>query len=281
VLVAGNLLLLRTPIANVFLFLDLYHCLLWQRKRLMDGADPATALPAQYHEQMRQREAVLKLIVATLYSGRSIARAGWRLVERFLRASMLPQERQDALRTLARKGIAFEDVDIPDMPWLIRRYFLALTVMTAYLDEAVTDDEQALLEKAVETLGLWQGELEQSRAAFEAFLVMHGRAMSFGHSLDLFNVADHLHEQASVLVMKNLDRIVREIKETHELYELLLKSTHTPLTADERQRVRKQLMDVVKTIPALAIFALPGGGIILPILIKLLPFNLLPSSFED
>jgi hypothetical protein len=40
-------------------------------------------------------------------------------------------------------------------------------------------------------------------------------------------------------------------------------------------------MDVARSIPALAIFALPGGGILLPVLIKVLPFNILPSSFQD
>lgn len=281
VLVRGNLWLLRAPLANIFLFLDLYHCLLWQRKRLLEGADPARDLPEQYHQQMAQRETVVKLIVATLYTERKMASAGWRLVERFLSASMLPRGRRAALRAIARQGIAFDEVYIPETPWLIRRYFLGLIVMTAYLDRTITEDEQALLEKAVDKLGLWREELDQSRAAFETFLLTHGRATSFGHSLKLFNVAEHLREQATVLVMKNLDRVVREIRETHELYALLIKSTHTPLTAGEKRRVRAQLLDVIKTIPALAIFALPGGGIILPILIKLLPFNLLPSSFED
>jgi len=270
VLVTGNLLLLRTPIANIFLFLDLYHCLLWQRKRLLEGASPEEALPAQYHEQMAQREALLK-----------VPRAGWALIERFLRASMLPRDRRDALRKMARKGIAFDEIELPDMPWLIRRYFLGLTVMTAYLDQTLTEEELALLEKAVDKLGLWHEELDQSRAAFESFIVTHGRAISFGHSLKLFNVAEHLREQAQMTVLKNLDSVVREIKETHELYALLIKSTHTPLSAEEKRRVRAQLLDVIKTIPALAIFALPGGGVILPILIRLLPFNLLPSSFED
>ena len=50
---------------------------------------------------------------------------------------------------------------------------------------------------------------------------------------------------------------------------------------EEKQKVQNQLMDIVKTIPALAIFALPGGGILLPILIKVLPFNILPSSFQE
>jgi hypothetical protein len=50
---------------------------------------------------------------------------------------------------------------------------------------------------------------------------------------------------------------------------------------EEKQKVQDQLMDIAKTIPTLAIFALPGGGILLPILIKVLPFNILPSSFQE
>jgi hypothetical protein len=281
VLVSGNLLLLRTPLANIFLFLDLYHCLLWQRKRLLEGALPPEGLFAQYREQLAQREALLKLILATLYTERRIDRAGWRLVERFLRASRLPADRQRELRRIARGGIALEDVAMPEMPWLIRRYFLGLTVMTAFLDRSVSEREQALLEGAVERLGLWREELDQSRAAFEAFVLDHGRAFSFGQAPNLIKVAEHLREQASLAIRRNLGRIVQEIQETHELYALLIKSTRQPLTGEEKRRVRAQLLDILKTIPALAIFALPGGGIILPILIHLLPFNLLPSSFEE
>jgi ABC-type proline/glycine betaine transport system permease subunit len=54
-----------------------------------------------------------------------------------------------------------------------------------------------------------------------------------------------------------------------------------PLTPEEKRKVRLQLLDILKTIPALAIFALPGGSLVLPVLIRLLPFNLLPSAFEE
>jgi ABC-type proline/glycine betaine transport system permease subunit len=60
-----------------------------------------------------------------------------------------------------------------------------------------------------------------------------------------------------------------------------MKSTHMPLTPEEKRKVRLQLLDILKTIPALAIFALPGGSLVLPVLIRLLPFNLLPSAFEE
>src|SRR5262249_53845605 len=83
-------------------------------------------------------------------------------------------------------------------------------------------------------------------------------------------------------VLDNIDRLLQEIRETGELAELLGKaSVGTTLTPAERVKVREQLIDLAKTIPAVAVFAAPGGLLSLPILIKPLPFNLLPSSFID
>jgi len=52
------------------------------------------------------------------------------------------------------------------------------------------------------------------------------------------------------------------------------------LTADERRRMRLELVDLAKAIPALAIFAAPGGLLLLAALAKVLPFNILPSAFQ-
>ena len=46
------------------------------------------------------------------------------------------------------------------------------------------------------------------------------------------------------------------------------------------KKVKKQLLEICKTIPSLAIFLLPGGSLLLPILIKFIP-TLLPSSFNE
>jgi hypothetical protein len=91
-----------------------------------------------------------------------------------------------------------------------------------------------------------------------------------------------LTTRLSALVLDNLDRILQELRETGELAQLLAKaSSGTSLTSEEKGKVREQLIDVAKAIPALAVFAAPGGMLLLPILLKLLPFNLLPSSFVD
>ncbi len=134
----------------------------------------------------------------------------------------------------------------------------------------------------VEKLGLWDEELDQSLVALEVFLIHQEESLHILRDRSfVFNVGDNLRERAALVLRKNMARIVNEIHETHDLYNLLIKSTSTQLTREEKQRVRSQLTDILKTIPALAIFALPGGGVILPVLIRLLPFNLLPCSFED
>ncbi|MGK0296186.1 MAG: hypothetical protein ACI884_002363, partial [Ulvibacter sp.] len=61
---------------------------------------------------------------------------------------------------------------------------------------------------------------------------------------------------------------------------LLGQSALRDLNAEEKTKVKEQLLDICKTIPSLTIFLLPGGTLLLPLLVKFIP-KLLPSSFQD
>jgi len=92
---------------------------------------------------------------------------------------------------------------------------------------------------------------------------------------------DEVVERVTTAVSDNLGKIVTEIRQTGELGQLLARAAAgAKLTAEERAKVRLQLIDLAKTVPALAIFAAPGGMLLLPLLAKLLPFNLLPSAWD-
>ncbi len=92
---------------------------------------------------------------------------------------------------------------------------------------------------------------------------------------------DAVVERVSTAVTDNLGAMVTEIRQTGELGQLLARAAAgTTLTPEERRKVRSQLIDLAKAIPALAIFAAPGGMLLLPLLAKLLPFNLLPSAWN-
>jgi hypothetical protein len=94
-------------------------------------------------------------------------------------------------------------------------------------------------------------------------------------------VADKMMDRVVAMVTDNLEAIVTEIKQTGELGELLAKAASgTALDTEERAKVKAQLIDLAKAVPALAIFAAPGGMLLLPLLAKLLPFSVLPSAWD-
>jgi hypothetical protein len=105
-------------------------------------------------------------------------------------------------------------------------------------------------------------------------------ADGFGTEWD--GMADQMMEKVAATVTDNLEAIVKEVRQTGELGQLLAKAAAgKTLSAEERAKVKRQLLDLAKAVPALAIFAAPGGMLLLPILAKVLPFNVLPSAWED
>jgi LETM1-like, RBD len=276
--------LLRLPgtYYNSFLFLELYYCMVWQRRMLVEPGAAQAHLRDLDERQRGQRELLIRLMIAAAAVSGDIVRAEHRLIEWFIRSSGLGPQRVAALREALQQGLMLEALDIPDMPWLVRRFMLEAVLMTILVDRVLEPAEEAFVKEVVQMLELWEDELNQSRVALEVFILHQERDLHiFRDRPALLQAGESVRAAASVMIRKNLHRIVQEIHETQELYTLLMKSTHTTLDAEERRKVRKQLLDILKTIPALAIFAAPGGGLILPVLIKLLPFNLLPSAFEE
>ncbi|MEK7486369.1 MAG: hypothetical protein AABZ60_18770, partial [Planctomycetota bacterium] len=69
-------------------------------------------------------------------------------------------------------------------------------------------------------------------------------------------------------------QMVQNKKTLHILYRY---SLGRDLSEGEMDIAKKQLVNLVKIVPALAIFILPGGAILLPMLAKMLPWELIPD----
>ena len=82
------------------------------------------------------------------------------------------------------------------------------------------------------------------------------------------------------LITRNSKRLYQELKDSKELMVLLTQSTKRDLTPIEQKKVQAQLLDIFKSIPSLAIFLLPGGALLLPLVVKFIP-KLLPSAFDE
>ncbi len=165
----------------------------------------------------------------------------------------------------------------------LRRFILEQTLLASLVDGRRSRGERDFIEHLARALRVPESIVHQLELEVAEFYAKNRSVV------DVFTVSSAADLMGEDLVSRmqdtmerNFHRLMQEVRETGELYHLLTKAARRQtLTAEERQRMRAQLLDVAKAIPALAIFAAPGGMLLLVALAKVLPFNLLPSSFQD
>jgi hypothetical protein len=74
------------------------------------------------------------------------------------------------------------------------------------------------------------------------------------------------------LIVINKEAILMEVLSIKGLMQLLMKirNTDEKWTGDEKIQIKRHLKNIAKIIPAVAIFSLPGGSFLLPILAEAL-----------
>jgi hypothetical protein len=203
--------------------------------------------------------------------------------DQVIRSQRLPAREVRLLRRGLNKPRPVEQLAIDMHSAALRRFALTQVLLAALLDRPLEAGELAFVERVAAALEVTAAELTGLETAVGDFYRKHTEALAALRRAETPEGLPHaLTTRVHEAVLDNLDRLLQEIRETGELAELLAKgASGETLSSVEKKKVRKQLIDLAKTIPALAIFAAPGGMLLLPILIKLLPFNLLPSSFVD
>ncbi|MBP6128335.1 LETM1-related biofilm-associated protein [Flavobacterium sp.] len=159
-------------------------------------------------------------------------------------------------------------------------YLYEIAHMTLLSDGVVYENEQIFLTEFALKLGLNKN-FQNSGYELVEFINKYKKNLPFyniNHPVKQFytNTQDNIAK----LVSRNKTRLLKELSESKELVKLLGKSTQNELSFEEKKKVKKQLLDICKSIPSLTIFLLPGGGLLLPILIKFIP-QLLPSAFNE
>lgn len=179
-------------------------------------------------------------------------------------------------------SIAFSDLKLLKYNEILEKlYLLDIAQMALWSDEKLEENEIQLLQQISHDLGLDPLILEKSEIQINYFIQQYKAEIPFfNYSNPIKHFYDQANKNVTKLIIRNKDRLTKEIKESGELMQLLAKSTSKDLSKEEKKKVKKQLLDICKTIPSLTIFLLPGGGLLLPILIKFIP-QLLPSAFNE
>lgn len=164
---------------------------------------------------------------------------------------------------------------------LERYYFVDISAMALWSDGKIENEEAYFLHTLSKSINVNDSFAVESIKDTNEFITKYRKKIPyFNYSNPVKHFYDQTTKNVITLITRNKNRLVKEILQSKELMLLLAHSTVRDLDAKEKKKVKKQLLDICKTIPSLTIFLLPGGTLLLPILIKFIP-KLLPSSFNE
>jgi hypothetical protein len=239
--------------------------------------------------QIRRRLAQARVEAAVLFEALAAAAAAdGPLDAGALRAPLRQLKRLDLprpLRERARAALAAPRAAVElaqGIPQRLRPFVLE-QLLVAALAGGATSGRVAFIERFAAEAGVGRDELAALQSEAALLYATEGRWLEPAGSTGADGAGDleRMLERVASAVTDNVEALVTELRETGELTQLLAKAAggHT-LRDDERAKVKAQLIDLAKAVPALAIFAAPGGMLLLPLLAKLLPFSVLPSAWD-
>ena len=160
-------------------------------------------------------------------------------------------------------------------------YLLDMACLTVWEDSSLEYKESEFIYGIGKDLGFSDAHIQEALGHVTNFFIANSETIPFLKDQNLaIQFYDNMGRLVNRLILRNSKRLQKELSESAELVALLSKSTVKDLSKEEKKKVQRQLLDIFKSIPSLAIFLLPGGAVLLPIFIKLIP-TLLPSSFDE
>ncbi len=156
-------------------------------------------------------------------------------------------------------------------------YFLDVACLSVWEDARLQGSESKFVMDLGEELGFEPETVSNALEDVTDFLVAHSERLQVFRKEKFY---DGLSAVVGKLIRRNRKRLQRELAQSRELVYLLSQSTRRDLSKEEQNKIADQLLDIFKSIPSLAIFMLPGGAVLLPVFIKLIP-KLLPSPFDE
>lgn len=257
---------------NVFSYLDIVFFSHWlQNDYLYDKRDGI-------------KKTILQIMIAASHCEGSIVQTERLLVSYFLASGNFDEATEHDLQIQLKQGLFLNQIQIqPHLPYDIRLILFENAVISVLSDTTINNFEEIFLGRLAEKLEISDNDVNYSMVMIQNYILQNNKKLLYLHHKEGFEVLTKSFAQRfQVFFNKNSSKIIKEMSESKELLELLWKAKNEKLTDEEREKVKEQIIDVLKTIPSLTIFMIPGGSILLPILLKILPEELLmPSSFRN
>ncbi len=200
----------------------------------------------------------------------------------FLASASLPEEKKELALKQFKEGTDYSDFS-PTIQenWLFKRFILELSALTVLSNQRVVATEKLFLLELADFLKISKFELEEIRVLVGNFVLNNNKKVAFLKTSSSYEkMFSSLSRRWIKVLGRNKDKLAIELKQSKELIQLIKKSTTQELTKEEKEIVKTQFLDIVKSMPSLAIFMLPGGALLLPLVLKIIP-DLIPSAFRE
>lgn len=256
---------------NSLLFLDIYIFGQW----VHTNADKIVADFFRY-ERDELRFSIVKVIAAAAHANKEVSYEEKRLFDLFLSGTDLPADKRKEAQRIFDKGILVEEMNLPaENSWILKKFFLEIAALTLWADRKMEEEELEFLRSFCRYLNFSDEDLENSLIAVEGFVLEHWDQLArLQNKPDFQQVSEQFISRVSSLAKKNQGRIMKELESSREVMNLIKKARSNELTPSEKERMRTELIKVLRTIPTFVIVSLPQRFLTLPILLKILPKNL-------
>ena len=258
-------------LSNTFVYLDivLYRNFLKNRKETLSN----------YNELANN---ALVAITMAAYSDDIITDQEKAMFKVFLSSANLKDSEERVAKLRFKHGASLADFsEIAKSNVLFRRFLIDITALTIFVNQERLPEEIQFFNEMCDFLDVPKKEVHNAMTMIENFVLQNSSQMSLLSSRSSYEkLYGSVSKRWIKVLSRNSDKLALELKESKELVQLIRKSTSDELSKEEKELVKSQFMDIVKSMPALAIFMLPGGALLLPLILKIIP-DLVPSAFRD
>lgn len=249
---------------NALLFVDV----LAFRQYLIHGH-----IPEKYLKKIE--EAVISLVSLSLKTKSQKSTYDDLLIKLFEASVRYSKFSKVSVQNLAELNLDYFESELE------KYYLIDMAGMALWSDGKIENEEAYFLHKLAQSVTVSDEFVKDSIESTDSFITVHRKDIAyFNYSNPVKHFYDQTTQSVITLITRNKNRLVKEIVQSKELMILLALSTRRDLDEKEKKKVKKQLLDICKSIPSLTIFLLPGGSLLLPILIKFIP-KMLPSAFNE
>lgn len=224
----------------------------------------------------------LNAITLSAYSDGIIEEKEKDMFNVFLASANLDENEREIAKRKFKEGSTFDDFSwfVKDH-WLMKRFLLDISTLTVFSGNDALEEEIEFLNNFCEHFNIPSIELDEALAMVENFVLKSQNKVEFLRDTSSYEkVYSSLSRRWTKIILRNKNRLVKEMQESKEFLYLVKKSTTQELSKEEKDKMKMQFKDIAKSVPALAIFMLPGGSVLMPLLLKMIP-DLVPSAFKS